>query len=82
MIRAWYEKISDHKDWIYFERREGEAGWSVPGPFPGFHYAIEFAFCTRGQIKFEVNGTPRILHEGEVGFLNSLEPHRFFIIRM
>lgn len=78
MIRAWYEKISDHKDWIYFERREGEPGWRAPGPFPGFHYAIELAFCTRGQIKFEVNGTPLILHEGEIGFLNSLEPHRFY----
>ena len=84
MIHAWYEKVRDQKDHIYFRLHDGVThryARSVSGRrylLPGFHNSVEFAFCMEGSMEIVLNGTSCFLHEGEICFINSLEPHRYF----
>lgn len=80
MIQAWYEKIRDEKDSVYFQLRNVESEKDIPGGnrFPGFHHAVEFAFGLKGCIRIVIGGKPYDLHEGEICFMNSLEPHRYY----
>ena len=78
MIHAWYEKIRDQKDHIYFSLHEVKAGWERSNRFPGFHNSIEIAVGVKGCIEIAVDGQVNLLHEGEICFLNSFEPHRFY----
>ena len=77
MIHAWYEKIRDQKDHIYFARHTGMK-YTGGTPFPGFHNSIELAFGLRGAMEIVINGRSHVLHEGEVCFINSMEPHRYY----
>lgn len=78
MIRAWYERIRDVKDHIYFSLHEVERSWQRSTRFPSFHNAVEIAVGVRGCIEIVVNGEVHLLHEGEICFINSFEPHRYY----
>ena len=79
MIRAWYEKVRDKKDSIYFAKHYGtDKNLRSTFRFPGFHNAIEIAVCLEGEMDMLINDVPRVLHAGEVCFLNSFETHRYF----
>ena len=75
MIRAWYEKIRDQKDCLYFAFHEGCCGSKIP--FPSFHNSIEFAFVVEGTLDVNVSGTAYRVTRGEVVFINSREPHKY-----
>ncbi|MBQ9785751.1 MAG: helix-turn-helix transcriptional regulator [Clostridia bacterium] len=79
MIHAWYEKIRDQKDHIYFGKHHG---WDsrFGGVFyvPAFHNSVEIAVCLEGELDLLINGTPCVLRAGEVCFINSLETHKYF----
>ncbi len=77
MIQAWYEKIRDRKDELYFDYTVIDKERGYANRFPGFHDSIEFAFGVKGNVDVLVNGVPYILHEGEILFINGLEPHRY-----
>ncbi|MBQ7336813.1 MAG: helix-turn-helix transcriptional regulator [Clostridia bacterium] len=78
MFQAWYEQRRDEKDHIYFARHEVKNEWFGSKPYPGFHNSIEFAFGLQGGVRIVINGEEHLLHEGEVCFMNSLEPHKFY----
>ena len=79
MIQAWYEKVRDRKDDVYFALHKTERGSSERGyRVPGFHNSIELAFCLQGDLEIEIGGVSYVLNEGEVCFVNSLEPHRYY----
>ena len=75
MIRAWYEKIRDQKDCVYFAFHEGYHGSKLP--FPSFHNSIEFAFVVEGTLDVNVSGTTHRVTRGEVVFIDSREPHKY-----
>ena len=79
MIHAWYEKSRDVKDHIYFALHEGKR-WGGGGPnfLPGFHNAIEMAFGIKGSMDITIDGKKYVLNEGEICFMNSREPHRYY----
>ncbi len=83
MIQAWYEKIRDEKDSVYFHLRTIDYDTGIPrgNQLPGFHHAVEFAFGLNGCIRIVIGGKPYDLHEGEICFMNSLEPHRYYYER-
>ena len=79
MIHAWYEKTRDQKDHIYFGLHEGVSDYSLNRyVLPGFHNSVEFAFCLQGSVEIVINGTSYTLRGGEICFINSLEPHRYY----
>lgn len=78
MIQAWYEKIRDRKDELYFDYTVITSQRGYANRFPGFHDSVEFAFGLKGTVRVLVNETTYFLHEGEVLFINGLEPHRYF----
>jgi len=79
MIHAWYEKVRDQKDCIYFAYHEGKNfGGNRPNPFPSFHNSIEFAVGLRGRMEIVIDGKRQILNAGEICFMNSREPHRYY----
>ena len=75
MIRAWYEKIRDQKDCVYFAFHEGGYGSKIP--FPSFHNSIEFAFVVEGTLDVNVSGTAYRVTRGEVVFIDSRESHKY-----
>ncbi len=77
MIYAWYEKIRDQKDCLYFALHEGKGYGSRGTPFPGFHNSIEFAFGIEGSMEIVISGKSHFLNPGEVCFMNSREPHKY-----
>lgn len=78
MIHAWYEKVRDVKDHIYFAFHNGKNYGVSVNYLPGFHNAIELAFGIEGSMEIMINGKKQVLHEGEICFMNSREPHRYY----
>lgn len=79
MIRAWYEKIRDQKDHIYFGLHYGKNYPSESRPYllPGFHNAVELAVGLEGSMDLVINGEAHVLSAGDICFINSREPHRY-----
>ncbi len=78
MIHAWYEKNRDEKDCIYFAYHDGRNFGRSTNPFPSFHNSIELAFGLAGSMEIVIGGTSHMLNAGEICFMNSLEPHRYY----
>lgn len=78
MIRAWYEKIRDEKDELYFHHRHGVEDARTEMLIPGFHSAVEFAFGIKGDAKVVIDGQTYHLREGEICFIDSLVPHNYY----
>ncbi len=78
MIRAWYEKIRDQKDSIYFAHHYGRFFGKNKNVFPSFHNSIEFAFGLGGELEIVISGKLHTLREGEICFMNTREPHRYY----
>ncbi|MBQ9785752.1 MAG: helix-turn-helix domain-containing protein [Clostridia bacterium] len=77
MIHAWYERISDLKDHVYFSLHEVTRQWQRGRSLPKFHNSVEIAVGLRGCVEITVNGELHMLREGDVCFMNSFEPHRY-----
>lgn len=77
MLHAWYESFRDGKDHIYFEKTEILQERRPHTPFPHFHHSIEIAFGLKGSIPITVSGEEYLLNEGEICFINSMEPHKY-----
>ncbi len=78
MIHAWYEKVRDQKEHIYFDLIYGEN--NGPGNYyraPSFHNAVEFAVGLAGSVEIVIHGESHVLKEGDICFINSREPHLF-----
>lgn len=78
MIHAWYESRRDGRDHIYFEKTEITTRREPLTPYPHFHHSIELAVGLRGAIPISVGKERIILEPGDVCFINSLEPHKYF----
>ena len=82
IIQALYEKERDQKDSIYFAHHYGSyyrSSFAAHGRrFPGFHNSIEFAFGLKGSMDILINGEKYVLNAGEICFINSREPHRYY----
>ena len=78
MIHAWYEKNRDVKDCLYFACHEGKNFGKSKNIFPAFHNSIEFAFCLEGSMEIVIGGVSHPFREGDVCFMNSREPHRYY----
>lgn len=79
MKYAWYEKVRDQKDHVYFEQFRTENGdEKTYYRAPSFHNAVEFTVCLEGSVEIVIDQCSYQLKPGEVCFINSLETHLFY----
>ncbi len=79
MKHAWYEKVRDQKDHVFFELHCQESGNDrAYYRAPSFHNAVEFAIGLEGSVEIVVGQKSYVLKHGDVCFINSLEPHLFY----
>jgi AraC-like DNA-binding protein len=78
MIHAWYEKTRDQKDSIYFALHRNWTLYSKGSALPGFHNSVELCLCAAGCMDIAVDGRLYSLEEGDLCFINSREPHRYY----
>lgn len=74
LSQYYYEKSADRKEYVTIHK-------FVPGSAPKnrfhFHNSVEMVFITRGFCELKIGNETRRLSEGEVGFMNSFEPHMY-----
>lgn len=78
MIHAWYEKTRDERDSLYFAYHEGKNFGRTSNPFPSFHNSVELAVGLKGSLPIVIGGRKYTLGAGEICFMNSREPHRYY----
>ena len=77
MELAFYEKMADAKNYVYFKKVKcGDK----TATYPHFHDSIELVFCTRGKCGVCSNGKENILDEGDGAFIDRFDVHfyRYF----
>ena len=71
----FYEKEADQGGYMLFKKYET---YSEPqkDPIPHFHNSVEAYICTKGECLVNINGQQITLKEGDIGFVDSLTPHK------
>ena len=79
MKHAWYERVRDQKDHVFFELHRVDDG-DVRSYYraPSFHNAVEFSVCLEGSVEIDIDQCTYQLKAGEICFINSLETHLFY----
>lgn len=75
-----YESIADASFYCYFAKSGtpfSETELYTIKATPHFHRNIEFLFITRGSQKITVDGENHELHEGDILFVDSYQPHSY-----
>lgn len=75
-----YESIADASFYCYFVKSGtpfSETELYTIKATPHFHRNIEFLFVTRGTQKINVDGENHEIHEGEILFVDSYQPHSY-----
>ena len=70
----FYEKAADESGHLYFARYDISDGDNRPY-FPHFHDSLEFILVREGTYLVHVGSQERLLHAGEIAFVDSFVPH-------
>ena len=70
----FYEKAADESGHLYFARYDISDGDNRPY-FPHFHDSPEFILVREGTYLVHVGAQERLLHAGEIAFVDSFVPH-------
>ena len=70
----FYEKAADESGHLYFARYDISDGDNRPY-FPHFHDSLEFILVREGTYLVHVGAQERLLHAGEIAFVDSFVPH-------
>lgn len=69
-----YEKKADREGYFAIHKYTREHYPGLVG-IPHFHNSIEIIFVASGNFSVYLNGESRILHEGEIAYIDALMPH-------
>ena len=77
MELAFYEKMADAKNYVYFNKVVCNDKVAF---YPHFHDSIELVLCVKGQCCVCINGIENLLEEGDGVFIDRFDVHfyRYF----
>ena len=80
MFLAWYEKEADEKENLVFQQRSQKSDASK-NHIAHFHRSIELIFAVAGEFKACIGDNIYSVKAGEICFVNSFEPHKYYYNR-
>ena len=76
LSQYYYEKSADRKDYVRIYKYDPTKN-SKPRDHFHFHNSVELVFVTRGYCDIQIGNEKRSFSAGEIGFMNSFEPHKY-----
>ena len=76
LSQYYYEKSADKRDYVRIYKYNPDTKSNNRFQFH-FHNSVELVFLTGGCCEIRIGSTSQILNKGEIGFMNSFEPHMY-----